>query len=398
MTVVPETDVAVESEDKAARTPLWELAGGWGGVGVALWIFIATRILQLLALEWLMHDSTDRRDLFGRLTAWDSGWFVRVATEGYPQGFSYNDHGALDGNGLAFFPLYPLSIRVVSAITMLEAPVAGLVVSWIAAAAAAVVLYLLGTSLANRKVGWALVVLCFAQPMSVVLVMAYSEPMFIAFVAGTLVAAHRRSWAVAGLCGLGASLTRPNGAAVALALALAVALAFRGADRAERWRAGAAALVALAGVPAYLGWVALRAGDLTAWFKIQTAGWGTSLDGGVNTLRFLDDTLSHDGSWVAVSTAFLLITATVAIVVAIVRRPWPPLVLYGLVAFVLVVCQSGFYHSKIRLLVPVLLLLLPAAYTAARARPRTAVAGLVAYALFGVWYGAHMLVVWPYTI
>ena len=192
MTAVPETDVAVEPEDKAARTPLWELAGGWGGVGVALWIFIATRILQLFALEWLMHYSTDRRDLFDRLTAWDAGWFVRVATEGYPHGFSYNDHGALDGNGLAFFPLYPLSIRVVSAITTLEAPVAGLVVSWIAAAAAAVALHLLGTSLANRKVGWALVVLCFAQPMSVVLVMAYSEPMFIAFVAGTLVAAHRQ--------------------------------------------------------------------------------------------------------------------------------------------------------------------------------------------------------------
>jgi hypothetical protein len=65
---------------------------------------------------------------------------------------------------------------------------------------------------------------------------------------------------------------------------------------------------------------------------------------------------------------------------------------------VLVYGQAGFYHSKPRLLLPVLLILLPAAVAAARARPRVAVSALIAWSLFGLWYGAYMVAVWPYTI
>jgi hypothetical protein len=71
---------------------------------------------------------------------------------------------------------------------------------------------------------------------------------------------------------------------------------------------------------------------------------------------------------------------------------------YGVIAMVLVYGQAGFYHSKPRLLLPVLLVLLPAAVAAARARPRVAVLSLLAWAAFGLWYGAHLVVVWPYTI
>jgi hypothetical protein len=144
--------------------------------------------------------------------------------------------------------------------------------------------------------------------------------------------------------------------------------------------------------------VAVRVGDLDAWFTIQTAGWGTSFDAGVSTWRFLDSTLGGGDGWVPISTAILLLVAVAATVVALLGRPWPPLAVYGVVAVVLVVGQAGFYHSKVRLLVPVLLILIPAAVAAARARPRVAVAALSAWALFGLWYGAHMVSVWPYTI
>jgi hypothetical protein len=223
-----------------------------------------------------------------------------------------------------------------------------------------------------------------------------------------LVAAHRRVWWAAGLLGLGAALTRPTGVAAALALATAALLAVRDDRRARAagdtpsggtWQPLLAAAVALAGVPAYLGWVAVRVGDLDAWFTIQTAGWGTSFDAGASTWRFLDSTLGGGGEgWVSTSTAFLLLVAVAATVVALVGHPWPPLAVYGVVAVVLVVGQAGFYHSKVRLLVPVLLILMPAAVAAARARPRVAVAALSAWALFGLWYGAHMVAVWPYTI
>lgn len=270
----------------------------------------------------------------------------------------------------------------------------------------AVSLHLLGTSLYNRRAGWALVALCCAQPMSVVLSMAYSESLFLALVAGMLVAAHRRVWWAAGLLGLGAALTRPTGLAAALALATAAALSVR-ADRRARaageartgsWQPVAAALLALAGVPAYLAWVGWRVGDPGAWFAIQTAGWGTSFDFGASTWTFLRTTLGGGDGWVPISTALILVVALAAAGSALLRRPWLPVAVYGVIAMVLVYGQAGYYHSKPRLLVPVLLILLPAAVAAARSRPRVAVPALIAWGLFGLWYGAHMVVVWPYTI
>jgi hypothetical protein len=101
---------------------------------------------------------------------------------------------------------------------------------------------------------------------------------------------------------------------------------------------------------------------------------------------------------VPVSVALILLAALAAAVVALAGKPWPPLAVYGVVAMVLVYGQAGFYHSKPRLLVPVLLTLLPAAIAAGRARPRVAVLSIIAWAAFGLWYGAYLVAVWPYTI
>jgi hypothetical protein len=60
--------------------------------------------------------------------------------------------------------------------------------------------------------------------------------------------------------------------------------------------------------------------------------------------------------------------------------------------------QAGYYQSKPRLLVPVLLILVPAAVAIGRQRPRTAALALGAFAAFGLWYGAYLVAVWPYTI
>ncbi len=338
------------------------------------------------------------------MLSWDSGWYIRVASEGYPHAFSYDTSGQLTANGLAFFPLYPGLIRLVHLVG-LSYDAAALVVSWVAAAVAAVLLYVLAVRLFGKDtIGYALVALFCAQPMSVVLSMGYSESLFVALVAGMFVAALDHRWLTAGVLGALAGLTRPTGAAAALALAVAAGLLLhqryrqRSYSRAEAVRAIAGAVLALAAVPAYLAWVGLRVGDLTAWFKIQTAGWGSTFDFGAATWTFVISTLRRGDGWVAFSVVFILVAATVALVVALRRRIWPPLATYGVIAFVLAIGQAGYYHSKPRLLVPVLLILFPAALAAGRARPRTATLWLGAYALFGLWYGAYMIAVWPYAI
>jgi hypothetical protein len=382
------------------KEDLWDRAGGLNGIGAAVGILAATRVGQLVMIWWLNGGVAEPRSLWERLLIWDAGWFLRVAMDGYPEGYTYGASGQLEGNELAFFPVYPMLIRLGAAIGI-DPSVAALTVAWLASVCAAIALHLLGSSLYGKRAGWALVAICCSAPASVVLSMAYSESLFIALVAGMFVAAHRRVWWAAGLLGLLTALSRPTGAAAALGLAVAALLALRRDDQHDgqpMWKPLTAAAVALAGVPLYLGWVAYRVGDLTAWFKIQTAGWGTSFDYGASTGKFLWTTLRSGDGWVPMSVALILLAALAAAGVALAGKPWLPIAVYGVVAMILVYGQAGFYHSKPRLLLPVLLTLLPAVVAAARARPRVAVLSITAWALFGLWYGAYLVTVWPYTL
>jgi hypothetical protein len=141
-----------------------------------------------------------------------------------------------------------------------------------------------------------------------------------------------------------------------------------------------------------------RAGDLHAWFTIQQAGWGTKFDFGSSAWSFIVSTLHGGGDFVAIAVVIILVAATGALLVALVWPGWWPLKVYGVIAWVLVVGQAGFFHSKPRLLVPDLLLFVPAAVAAGRARRGAAVGWLIPYAAFGLWFGAYMITIWPYAI
>jgi Gpi18-like mannosyltransferase len=376
--------------------------------GWAAMLFIATRVVQLLVLAWMAPAGTKIGD---KLLSWDGGWFLNVAEQGYPHGFAYDASGAVTGNGLAFFPLYPMLIRGLAALGPSYASSA-IVITALAGLAGAVVIFELGRVLADdgrlgeaarrrpKAVGYALVVLVYGQPMSVVFSMGYTEGLFVALVAGALLAAYRRSWLFAGLLGVLAGLTRPTGAAVAVALAVAAAarIADPEAGRRERAAASIAGLAALASVPAYILWVGERVGHPGAWFTIQTSGWGSTFDFGSSTWQFITSTLKSSDGFVPLSVVAIVIAATIALIRSLCGPGWLPLRVYGVIAFVMVVCESGFYHSKPRLLVPALVLLVPAAIAASRARPRMAALWLAVYALAGFWYGAYMLMVWPYAI
>jgi hypothetical protein len=361
-----------------------------------LLIYALSRIVQLSLVAWMLPAGA-QDGVRGRLLSWDGGWFVRVAHEGYPHGYTYDEAGTLVGNGLAFFPGYPALVRGVHFVSGMSYETSALTVSWLAGAAAAVLVCLLGTRLYDVRVGLALTTLFCTQPMSLALSMAYSEALFTAFVAGMLVAAHRQLWLLAGAHGLAAALTRPTGAASAVALAVAALLAIREGN-VPRWRPIVAAVTALAGVPAYLFWVGDRVGSPGAWFDIQTAGWGTTFDFGQSTWHFLVDSFRAGDGWIQVSIAWMVLGVIALAVIAIYQRVWAPLLVYGLIALVLVLGQGGYYHSKPRLLVPVLLILVPLAVALGRAKTHTAALILLAYAAFGLWYGAYLVTVWHFAI
>ncbi|MEY9841629.1 hypothetical protein [Streptacidiphilus sp. EB103A] len=359
-------------------------------------VYAVTTAAHLLVLSAMIPAGGP--SLQNRLTTWDGGFYLEIAAHGYPHGFSYDPSGKLTGNTLAFFPLYPMLVRAVHGITRLDVPTAGIVTANLALIAALIVVLLLFCRLYGRRTSIiAVVLLAAAQPMSLVFLMSYSESLFLALAAGMLLAAHRRAWLTAGLLALLVGLTRPAAVAAVAALGVAVLLHLV-RERRISWRPLAALALGCAGTPLYLLWVALRVGRADAWFQIQGAGWGTQWDNGRAIWDFLVQTLATGDGWVPVSTAVLLIALVCATLVTWQRGSWPPLVVYGTSIVILTLCQSNYYHSKLRLLLPALVFLVPLARAIARTRTRTAVLTLTVAIVFGCWYGAYMITVWSYAI
>ncbi|MEY9968237.1 hypothetical protein ABIA33_006321 [Streptacidiphilus sp. MAP12-16] len=362
----------------------------------AVAVYALSAVAHVLVLSAMIRPGGP--SVHDRLLAWDGGFYLDIAAHGYPHGLSYGADGQLVGNNLAFFPLYPMLVRAVHAVTGLDYGTAGIVTAQLALVAGLVVVHALVTRLYGRRTATiTIVLLAGAQPMSLVFLMAYSESLFLALAAGVLLAAHRRAWLTAGLLALLAGLTRPAAVAVVAALGVAV-LAHLLRERRVNWRPVAGLALGCAGMPLYLWWVGQRVGRADAWFTIQSAGWGTQWDNGRAIWDFLVQTLASGDGWVPVSTAVLLITLVCATLVTWRRGTWPPLLVYGTSIVVLTLCQSNYYHSKLRLLLPALLFLIPAARALARARTGSAAIALVAATAFGCWYGAYMLTIWAYAI
>ncbi|WP_445401303.1 hypothetical protein ACSMX9_08555 [Streptomyces sp. LE64] len=365
-------------------------------VWTVLTVYAVAAAAHLTAL-FVLASARGLGGVHQRLLSWDGQLYAEIAGTGYPEEIVYADGEPL-GNNLAFFPLYPLLARGLHTVTGLDVHTAALVVTHLALVGALFAVHGLVDALYGRRTAEvALVLVAVAQPMAVALVMAYSEALFLALAAGALLAAHRHRWLAAGTLGLLAGLTRPAAAALALALAVAVLAELRRTRRLT-WRPLAGLALACAGTPGYLLWVAHRTGRLDGYFVVQEAGWGTHWDYGAATVDFLLDTLLRGEGWVPLSTAGLLLAACALTALAWCRPTWPPLLGYGTAMLVLTLGQSNFYHSKLRLLVPALLLLIPLAHALARLPRRRLVPTLTAAGLFGAWYGAHMLVVWTYAV
>ena len=394
----PDTAPAPSRFDSAAeRAREWALPVG---------VFLLTRLVQLFVLAWMTKPDDTRpvgESMWWRLLSWDGGWFLRVATEGYPDGYTYDENGTLVGNGLAFLPGYPWLIKVFTW-AGLRADAAALVSTLLVSVVAAIGVYALGKALHDRRTGIALVFCLGALPMAIVLSMGYSEALFLAFAVGGLLAIRRQAWILAGLCAAGACLTRVVGVAVVAALLIALVQfgvrEWREGSFTLRtwWRAALGLVIGAVALPLYWWWVDLRVGEAGAWFAIQDAGWHSRWDFGAGTLAFLGDTFRSGEGWVPVSTAVLILLSVALLVSSAFARPWPPLLVYGAVIVAMALGTDGFYHSKLRLLVPALVLLVPAARALAKARAAVAwpVAGVAL--LFGTWYGAYMVTVWHYAI
>lgn len=241
--------------------PFWTLVG----IRVAFWLGTTLTLLwHRLTLEptrqhvppFEAYES--RTDLvFGTFAQWDSGWYLNIA-----------EHGYRGEQAAAFFPFFPLVVRLV-AIPLRSPLVAGVLVALVAAGIAAVLLERLGRTILGPGEARDGVLYLALYPIAFVFTAVHPEGLFLALAIGSVLAALReRIWLAALLAAL-AVATRPVGLALLPPLAL---LLWRG--RSPR---ALARLAPLALVPVPIALFALHLervlGDAGAFYRAQGTYW-----------------------------------------------------------------------------------------------------------------------------
>ena len=231
-----------------------------------LWSRLAIWAAAVLAFLWFepnRHPNADRWDSpffhdLGWLTdvwaRWDSGWFLRIAEEGY---------AAAPEQAPAFFPLYPGLVGALGRLLAGHYVLAGILVSLAATLAAFLLLHRLAETRLGADGARRAVLYLALFPMSLFLQAVYSEALFLALALAAFLLAERARWLPAGaLCGL-ALLTRPAAAALLAALVL---LAWRDPRRTRALTRLALAPALFAVYPVFL-W--LQVGDPLAFARAQ---------------------------------------------------------------------------------------------------------------------------------
>jgi len=284
------------------------------------------------------------RPVFGPLEAWDGIWYRLIATHGYL---------LVPGrqSDPAFFPLYPLLLKLVGA-TGLPVVAAGLLLSNVLFLGALLAFDALSTELFDPALARRATLLLAVFPTTYVCSMIYPESLVLLAYSLTGLFAIRGRWGACAVTAAVAALARPEGILLALPILGCLVAQWRSLEPERRGRgvgallAGPAAAVSF---PLYLGW-ALH--DPLAWSKAQTA-WGRSfrVDGIYHAFTGITRQLATQG-WPY--RDFLACVVTLGLL-ALARRAGIPWMWIALgVATVLVPLGSGSFESDARFALPAL--------------------------------------------
>lgn len=250
---------------------------------VLIVLAIASRmVLALVAAGTEFGAQGDGRlnsSLVSLFIRWDAAWYQRIAAYGYaamPIDYEVwiKPH--------AFFPLYPMLIRGLAAVTGIGLPLAAVLLSNLFFLLALFVIYEYVRALGlESKVAVATGLLLCCAPHTFVFAAGYAESLFLLLLAGAMLCMHRRRYLLAGTLAALLSATRPNGV---LFIVFAVAWTLRDVG----WRAflapwrtpGPFLVIVMAplGLVAYWWFCFLTTGDAFAQKSAVTHGWGWSPD------------------------------------------------------------------------------------------------------------------------
>lgn len=357
----------------------------------AAFVFLFGAVIRVAVLAVLARANGD--SLGGLLHKWDAKFYLGIAEQGYFTADLGTDV-PVHHRTLAFFPGFPALVRLVHGVAGLDVAAAAALVNVVAGVAMTA-----GAMAIARRMGAARSgqvgagILVSSAPMSVTFSMPYSEALFGALAFWAIVALMDRRWGTATGLILLLGVTRLTAVAMIGVFALVVLLRARRDRRA--WACLALTPWSLLG---YLAWASWHTRDVGGYFGIQEAGWHSGFDLGAATARWVGTVLTTGTEGGYLLSVGVMVAAAVALVAARGRLPleawW-----FAVAVTATVLLSDGIMHSRPRLLLPAVIVLLPWVLRGAEKLPRGwQVAAAAAWVLFGAWFSAYMLAVFDWAI
>jgi hypothetical protein len=254
-------------------------------VALVAFVFVDARLAIELGAFRLPPQAFHVPSLLDTYVRYDSGWYHSIATKGY----FYN--GPDQQSSVAFFPAYPLAMRV-GALVVRDEVVSGVLVSLACGTAIAVLFHRWARPFIGERSARFGLVLLLVYPFAFYLGgVVYSDGLFLAAVLVSFLFLEKDRPVLAGLAAALATAARPVGVAVCLALVLRL-LEQRGvlsprrapwrlewsALRRLQWR-DAGVLLSPLGLVAFMGLLWVRFDDPLVWTKVGGAsGWWRGFD------------------------------------------------------------------------------------------------------------------------
>jgi hypothetical protein len=152
--------------------------------------------------HWVADPSSSFLSLWAK---WDSQWYVQIARDGYW-------FQPLRQSNVAFFPLYPLTMRLLAPLTGNNLVLAGFLISNLAFVIALIFLYRLAElELADREAARRTIFYLALFPTAFFFSAVYTESLFLTLAVATAYFARRQHWVAAAITGMMASITRNLG-------------------------------------------------------------------------------------------------------------------------------------------------------------------------------------------
>lgn len=276
--------------------------GRLAAVAFPLLVYAVSRLVDAAMLWWVTRDqvampdpaypgyhlvepSPANPDFWAAHTLWDGQWYRTIAEDGYPVPLPTDADGTVSRSAWAFYPAYPMLVRLLMAVTRAPFEVVAPVTSTVIGAIAVILLYRLLLQTGGPFVAKATVLGLCTYAAAPVFQVAYPESLALLLIVASLQLARRDRWGWFALAATALALTRPLAAPLGAAVLLSGLLPWpgtQGPDPARRLRRVVAGLGACALALLWPGIAGLATGRWDAYpatAQAWTPGLGSAFPG-----------------------------------------------------------------------------------------------------------------------